>query len=102
MATADEITERKKQELMTFLHRHVFDSILESPTASDTLKRGVRSTIMRLNQRDPAGMVQSYWSAIVERSTSFARQMKAEAFTRFEEIIDEFRERFNDDWLRQG
>jgi hypothetical protein len=25
--------------------------------------------------------------------------MKAEGFTRFEETIDEFRERFNDDWL---
>jgi len=51
---------------------------------------------MRLEERDPFGMVQYYWSAIIgtERSTKFARQMKAEVFTRFEEIIDEFREQF--------
>lgn len=32
--------------------------------------------------------------------TSIARQMRAEGFTRFEEIIDEFRDRFGDRWFR--
>jgi hypothetical protein len=47
-------------------------------------------------------MVRYYRAAIVgtERSTEFARQMRAEGFTRFEEVIDEFRDRFNDRWLR--
>jgi len=55
-----------------------------------------------MEERDPAGIVQYYWSAIVatERSTEFARQMRAEGFTRFEEVIDEFRDRFGDQWLR--
>ena len=92
----------KRAEVLTFLHEHVFDSILDSPTSSDSLKRGVRYTIMRMNERDAAGIVQYYWSAIIgtERSTEFARQMRAEGFTRFEEIIDEFRDRFGDSWLR--
>lgn len=103
MLTTDETGERKKQEIMTFLSAQVFDPILESPAASETLKRGVRYTIMRLEERDPAGMIQYYWSAIIgtDRSTKFARQMKSEGFTRFEEIIDDFRERFNDVWLRR-
>lgn len=73
-----------------------------SPTASDTLKRGVRYTIMRMGGLDPGGVVQYYWSAIIgtERSTEFARQMRAEGFTRFEEVIDEVRDRFDDQWLR--
>ena len=46
-------------------------------------------------------MVNYYWAAIVgtENSTKFAKQMKAEGFTRFEEVIDEFRDKFNDIWL---
>lgn len=99
MRTDDE----KKKELMKFLHERVFDPILTSPDSSESLKRGVRSTIMRMNQRDPLGMVQYYWSAIqgTDRSIRFAENMKSEGFVRFEdkEILEEFRTKFGDDWL---
>ena len=93
----------KEQELMNFLLQYVFNPILNSTTASNALKNGVRYTIMRLNNLDAEGMVSYYWSAIVgtENSTEFARQMKAEGFTRFEEVIDEFRDRFNDHWINK-
>jgi hypothetical protein len=92
----------KKREILDFLHSNVFDSILGSPKATDSLMRGVRLTLMRMNERDSAGIVQYYWSAIIgtERSTEFARCMRQEGFTRFEEVIDEFRVRFGDAWLR--
>ena len=93
---------QKKAEVLAFLRAQVFDPILNSPAASEKLKRGVRYTIMRMNERDSAGMVQYYWSAIIgtDRSTEFARNMRSEGFTRFEEVIDEFRDHFNDRWLR--
>ncbi len=92
----------KKEEILAYLHANVFDPILNSPSASDALKKGVRYTIMQLNERDPKGIIRYYWSAIVgtERSIGFAKMMKDEGFTRFEEVIDEFRIRFNDAWLR--
>lgn len=92
----------KEEEVMGFLSHNVFDPILNSSNASDALKKGVRYTIMRLNNLDATGMVSYYWSAIIgtEKSTEFARQMRSEGFTRFEEVIDEFRDRFNDAWLR--
>ncbi len=92
----------KKTEVMQYLHLHVFDPILESPISSNSLKQGVRMTIVRLNERDAAGIIAYYWSAIVgtERSVLFAEAMKKEGFTRFEEIMEDFRLRFNDDWLR--
>ncbi len=92
----------KDEEIMTFLHENVFDPILNSSTASNSLKQGVRYTIMRMNERDAMGKIQYYWSAIIgtERSTAFARNMRNEGFTRFEEVIDEFRDRFNDAWIR--
>jgi len=92
----------KEEEILSFLSQHVFDPILNSPGASKELKSGVNLTIARLKQRDAVGMIHYYWSAIVgtEKSTKFARLMKKEGFTRFEEVLEEFREKFNDRWLR--
>ena len=92
----------KEEQIMDYLTANVFNPILNSNKASDSLKHGVRYTIMRLNERDAVGMLKYYWSAIIgtERSTKFARQMKQEGFVRFEELIEEFREKFNDKWLK--
>lgn len=93
----------KEQEIMDFLHQHIFDPVLASSTASDALKQGIRLTIMRMEQRDAAGMVQYYWSAIIgtERSIGFAARMRQEGFTRFEEALEEFRVRFDNAFLRR-
>ncbi|NQU73953.1 MAG: hypothetical protein HQ547_04515 [Candidatus Omnitrophica bacterium] len=92
----------KEEEVLNYLSKNVFDPILSSPKASEALKKGVRYTIMRLKNLSAESRVEYYWSAIggTERSTEFARQMKKEGFTRFEEIIDEFRDKFNDAWFR--
>jgi len=91
----------KENEVMAFLHEHVFDRILNSDSASQSLKKGVRYTTICLGQRDARGMIPYYWSAIsgTEKRTEFARQMKDEGFTRFEEVTDEFRDRFTCEWL---
>jgi len=92
----------KEEEIMFFLNNNIFEPILTSTNASNNLKQGVRYTIMRLNERDAQGMRQYYWSAIMgtDRSSKFAKLMKEEGFTRFEEVIDEFRDRFSDKWLK--
>lgn len=92
----------KEQELLAFLHQHVFDPVLNSRTASKELKSGVNLTIARMSQRDAAGMVQYFWSAVIgtERSIGFAHRMREEGFSRFEEVLEEFRICFNDAWLR--
>ncbi|MBA3897892.1 MAG: hypothetical protein H0X36_12330 [Sphingomonadaceae bacterium] len=96
-------TDSKQLEVMTFLHEHIFDPILASPIASEALKQGIRYTVMRLEQRDAAGMVHYFWSAIIgtERSIGFAAKMKVEGFTRFEEVLEDFRLRFDDRFLRR-
>lgn len=93
----------KQQQIMDYLHEHIFNPILCSPQASDALKQGVRYTIMSMEQRDAAGMVHYFWSAIIgtERSVGFAAKMKAEGFTRFEEVLEEFRLKFDDRFLRR-
>ena len=93
----------KEREIMDFLQERIFSPIFRSQSASEKLKQGVRYTIMRMEQRDAAGMMQYYWSAIVgtERSISFAGLMRQEGFDRFEEALEEFRVRFDDDFLRR-
>jgi len=94
----------KKEELMAFLNEHVFEPILNSQVASEKLKKGIRYTIMRMNERDAAGCRQYYWSAIIgtDRSINFAAAMRDEGFTRFEdaEVLERFRQKFTDEWLR--
>lgn len=92
----------KELQIMEFLHQTTFDPILTSSRASAKLKQGVRYTIMRMQERDAAGMIQYYWSAIIgtEKSKGFSAQMRKEGFSRFEEAIDEFRGRFDEKFLK--
>ncbi|HLT25030.1 MAG TPA: hypothetical protein VK004_07885 [Ignavibacteria bacterium] len=92
----------KETEIMNFLNSNVFDPILKSPTASPSLKIGVSNTIRKMRRINAQGMLKYYWSSILGtgKSSAFARQMKKEGFTRFEEVMVEFRDKFNDKWLR--
>jgi hypothetical protein len=94
----------KEKEIMDFLHERIFDPILASDRASETLKRGVRFTIMRMEERDARGMVKYYWSAIVgtDPSIAFAAKMRKEGFDRFEEALEEFRSRFDDRFIKRA
>ena len=95
--------DRKQQEIMNFLHDRVFDAILNSTEASDSAKRGVRLTIVRMKRLSASGMVRYFWSAIAGKGNaiSFADLLSSEGFVRFEEVLEDFRERFTDAWLRQ-
>jgi hypothetical protein len=87
----------QEQEIMEFLQERVFQPILTSSTASARLKQGCQMTINRMGQRHATGMIHYFWSAVVgtEKSTSFAAQMRREGFDRFEEVIEDFRARFD-------
>jgi len=94
--------ESKESQILNYLMINVFNPILDSENATSALKQGVRLTISRLKLRNAAGMISYYWSAIIgtEKSTRFSKQMKKEGFVRFEELIEEFREKFDDKWLK--
>jgi len=94
----------KEDEILDFLNEHVFQPILDSDTSSVSLKRGVRSTLMRMRKLSAEKMLHFYWTAIVgtEKSIAFARMMTQEGFSRFEDadVLEEFRLRFSTKWLR--
>ena len=91
----------KEQELMEYLHEKVFDPILNSPTASSQIKSGINLTIGRMNRLSAEKMVRYFWSALAtDNAIRFSKKMKNEGLKRFEDIMEEFRDKFNDEWLR--
>lgn len=88
---------------MDFLHEKVFNPILTS-SASNRIKQGVRLTIIRLeSQKDASGMVKYFWSAIAGKGNAieFSDKLKDAGYIRFEEIFEQFREKFTDAWLKE-
>lgn len=91
----------KEEELMKFLHVKVFKPILDSKTVSPKIKNGVRLTVSRMNRLSEEKMVQYFWSALmIENGIKFSKELKLEGVTRFEDIMEEFRDKFNDRWIR--
>ena len=89
---------------MDFLHEKVFDPILDSKDAPAKIKSGIRLTIARMEKLDAHKIVQFFWSAVsgTERSINFSNLMKEAGFNRFEDVLEEFRVKFNDKWLRDN
>ena len=90
----------KEKELMTFLRERVFDPILDSKDAPGNIKSGIHLTIARMNRLDAAGMRQYYWSALAkDNSIQFSKNLKRLGLPRFEDVLEDFRDKFNDSWL---
>ena len=91
----------KEDELMSFLYERVFDSILNSQQVSENIKSGVRLTVSRMERLDAEGMIQYYWSSLSsENSIAFSKKLKALNLPRFEDVLEDFRDKFNDRWLK--
>lgn len=87
---------------MDFLHEKVFDPVLNDVICDNSIKQGVRCTIMRMENLDTKGKIRYFWSSIVgtQRSIPFADKMKKSNLIRFEDVLEEFRIRFDDKWLK--
>ncbi len=95
------MSQEKSDEVMNFLHEHVFDPILNSGSASPGIIKRVNFTIMRLNRLNFRSKVQYVWSAIsgTPRSRRFANMLWTADFPSFETVAREFGRTFNDEWL---
>lgn len=92
----------KEEELMEFLHQRVFDPILNSKKVPANLKSGVNLTIGRMNKLSAEKMVQYFWSTLAtDNAIAFSKKIKAEGLPRFEDVFEEFRDKFGDEWLRK-
>lgn len=95
----------RERALRAFLFSRIFDPILNSDSASETLKAGIRNTIQRLEGQDADDIVRYiHWLTEHGSDTSgaFAEQMRREGFMCFEDIRHELDLRFNSLWQRRS
>jgi hypothetical protein len=95
----------RERALRAFLFSRIFDPILHSDSASEHLKYGIRNTIQRLEGQDADDIIRYiHWLTEHGSDTSgtFAAQMQAEGFTRFEDIRHELDLRFNRLWQHRS
>lgn len=95
----------KKREFVTYLEENIWSEAerVGKENNNMTLVKGIRLTRIRITQLPTAEkMVHYFWSAIqgTDKSINFSEIMKEYGLTRFEDVLEEVRTRFNDDWLR--
>lgn len=95
----------KKREFVKFLEENIWSEAerVGKENNNMTLVKGIRLTRIRITQLPTAEkMVHYFWSAIygTDKSINFSEIMKEYGLTRFEDVLEEVRTRFNDDWLR--
>lgn len=92
----------KAQEIMEFLTAKVFEPILNNPNTPGKIRSGVHLTIARMNKMTADKMIDYYWKTLrTKNSIEFSKNLKEEKLPRFEDVLEEFREKFNDEWLRK-
>jgi len=91
----------KKDEVLSFLKEKVFDPILCCPVKHKEIEEGVRRTLAYFETQTARGIVEHYWKSIrgTRGSISFSGMLRQHGFPRFEDVLEEFRMRFNEEWL---
>lgn len=95
--------ELKRIEIMKFLDEKVFEPALVWAKANKkpNISRGVGFTKRNMARLSSTKMVGYFWNAIVgtEQSITFSSIMKDNHLTRFEDVIEEFRLKFGNNFL---
>ncbi len=92
----------KEKEVLTFLRKHLFNRVLALDYITKELESYIVDTIKALKDRNAVGMVHYFWSTIGggEMKKVFQQRLMDEGFLDFEEVVEEFKVRFNGEWLR--
>lgn len=90
-----------KKDVLDFLNLEVFEPAIKYSKENNLpeIAKGVRFTRMRMEQLpDARAVVQYFWSAVIgtDKSIKFSDTMKKHNIVRFEDVLEEFREKFKD------
>lgn len=99
------MTETQKcNEIMNYFDEKIFNPALDfaKRNHNSTIFKGVNLTRARMHRLSSEKKIQFFWSAIVgtDKSIRFSDILKDNGITRFEDIIEEVRVKFNNDYLK--
>lgn len=96
--------EQRKNEMISYFDEKVFNPAIEKgrELKNSHIIQGVKLTRMRMMRLPSDKMLGYFWSAIhgTDKSISFSKIMKKYGIVRFEDILEEVREKFNDDFFK--
>lgn len=93
----------KQTEIMNYFNEKIFDPAIAYAKATKnlTILRGVNMTKVRMSKLPAEKMIQYFWSAIVgtQKSIKFSDVMKENGILRFEDIMEDVRKKFNNEYF---
>lgn len=89
----------KKLSVLAFLTESVFEPILASPATPADVRSRVQATAEAVNAMETAREIIPFYCNAIMNSTHLPTRMKESGVPRFEEVMEEFRKRFSDQWL---
>lgn len=93
------------QEMNNYFNTKLFEPTIKYATDNNIkeIAQGARYTRMRMEQLDSKKKLQYFWSAIqgTEKSIKFSKLLKSNGVLRFEDILEEVREKFNDEYFKE-
>ncbi|WP_304393404.1 hypothetical protein [uncultured Clostridium sp.] len=98
--------QERKEEVFNYFNETIFEPAIQYGKEHNIPKmsQGARYTRMRFQLLSPDKMIHYFWSAIIgtEKSIPFSKLLKDNNVLRFEDIIDEVRDRFGNEYLNGG
>lgn len=94
--------QKKQKEILDYLDNKIFIPILNNKDLDKKIISGARITKARMSALPVKSIVKYFWSAIVgtKKSLDFSDSLKKSGATRFEDILEDFRIRFDNNWLK--
>ena len=93
------------QEMNNYFDEKIFEPAIKYAKDNNIkeIAQGARYTRMRMNQLDSKKKLQYFWSAIqgTEKSIEFSKLLKSNGVLRFEDILEEVRIKFNDEYFKE-
>ena len=93
------------QEMDNYFNAKLFEPTIKYATDNNIkeIAQGARYTRMRMEQLDSKKKLQYFWSAIqgTEKSIKFSKLLKDNGVLRFEDILEEVREKFNNEYFKE-
>lgn len=95
---------QKREEIMNYFNETIFEPAIRYSQENNIkeIAQGARYTRMRMQQLDAVGMIHYFWAAVqgTDKSIAFSELLRDNQVLRFEDILEDVRVRFNNDYLR--
>ena len=93
------------QEMDNYFNTKLFEPAIKYGKDNNIkeIVQGARYTRMRMEQLDSKRKLQYFWSAIqgTDKSIEFSKLLKDNGVLRFEDILEEVRIKFNDEYFKE-